>query len=79
MEVSGISKTSETSAIADVTLGFEPDDGYFMYEFHEAFFDRYTLGGGFGGTVRNRLLGQQRLRIVLRKFDDGWRVDQVFK
>jgi len=62
-DVSGISRISDSSAFADVVLSFEGNNNYEFYSRHSnAFYDN--------GDTRN-----QTQRIMLRLYDDGWRIE----
>lgn len=64
-EVTGISKSSDSTAIADVVLSFESNDGYKLYsEYSGAFWNANNTGS-------------ERRKVFLRLYDDGWRVEQV--
>jgi YARHG domain len=61
-EVNGISKTSPTTAIADVVLSFQQNDNYDVFsKYSEAFMNWDT-------RTRTK-------RINLRLYDDGWRLE----
>jgi YARHG domain len=64
-EVTGISRIDQSSAYADVVLGFQRSEGYTLFEnYRQAFWNHdYTQG--------------ERHRILLRLYDDGWRLERV--
>ncbi len=63
-EISGISRINDTSAFADVVLSFESNSNYELYNRFRSIFKE------------NPNTGNRIQRIMLRLYDDGWRVEK---
>jgi hypothetical protein len=67
-QITGISKVDANTAYADVLMVFERTAGYNLYEKYQVIFNPY-------GTIRPNIQNESR-RVLLRLYDDGWRVEQ---
>lgn len=70
-EVTGIVKTSENSAVADLTLTFEGDPDNGLYRTHRDILNR------IGQIMNSNNLGSQFGKAFLTLYDDGWRVQRT--
>jgi hypothetical protein len=66
-QVTGISRVDATTAHADVLVTFERTAGFNFFEKNSYIFNPY-------GTLRLKIQDESR-RLLLRLFDDGWRVE----
>jgi hypothetical protein len=75
VEVTGVTKTSETSAVADVRLSFDPTAMY--AQFREAL-DQLD---GHSGSSSKEFLMQKKQRsaaqATFQLYDDGWRFQSI--
>lgn len=69
--VSGVSRSDQTSALAQVNLTFEPSGGYEFFKKYQAAFKANPLFGS-GYDIDN-----EQHTIHLRLYDDGWRIERI--
>jgi hypothetical protein len=67
--VNGISKINETTSYADVVFSFQQGEGYNLYTNYSN-----ILIGAWG---RPPNISDEVRRVILRLYDDGWRVENV--
>lgn len=69
--VNGISRLDQTSALAQVTLTFEPASNYeFFKKYQGAFKSNPLFGSGYD-------IDTEQHTVHLRLYDDGWRIEKI--
>jgi hypothetical protein len=69
--VNGISRADQTSALAQVSLTFEPSGGYdFFKRYQTAFKSNPMYGSGYD-------MDNEQHTVHLRLYDDGWRIEKI--
>ncbi len=69
-EVTGVSQTSETTAVADVRLSFQPNRQYAQYQ---NLLDQLEQTGAISAAKS----GSVTARATFQRFDDGWRLQGI--
>jgi hypothetical protein len=69
-EVTGVSQTGETTAVADVRLTFQPNSEYAQHEAQLLLLEDT-------GAVSAAKSGRLTARANFQRFDDGWRLESI--
>ena len=71
--VAGISRLDQTSALAQISLGFESSGGYQFFKKYEGAFSEDYLFGVYAKPDTDN----EQHTVHLRLYDDGWRIERI--